>query len=91
MGYLEGLLTFRKLEYFFSNYILDHNFQIKNLEINEIEKNPTLNLVVQLLRRLNQKLEKRIIEYKSQKEEDRMLEQIIKLKNQKSGIMEGFN
>ena len=53
IGHLEGLLTYRKIEYFFKQYILEHNFNIKNFDLHKIENYPTMSLVLKLLKRLN--------------------------------------
>jgi hypothetical protein len=57
---MEGALTFKKIEYFWKTYVAKSNFNIFNFDNKELKNYPELNKVIELVKKINNKLNKDI-------------------------------
>jgi hypothetical protein len=53
---MEGALTYKKIEYFWKTYVANSNFNILNFDIKKISSYTELNRVIELVTKINNKL-----------------------------------
>lgn len=58
IGYLEGILTYKKMRYLWRNYIADNHFGVKDYSQNGIDDNKRLKDVYGLMDKISTKFKK---------------------------------